>query len=380
MLHTFAAGTASYTVQRINFAPHAKRNGFAYWAGELSGLDRGTKTIELGPIALPDGSKLPGRCISYDTLALAIGSHSNDFDTPGVDKHCYFIDDVGQALAFNGVLLSQIIQTMEKNTEARAAIVGGGATGVELAAELTRRVEVFAFYVPEKLSPRLHITLIETGPRLLAAFSERVSRAAEDKLRLLGVGVRTGTKVVGADERGLSLEGGERIDAALCVWVAGVKAPPVAAKLDGLEVNRRGQISVRPTLQTTSDDSIFALGDCASCPGVDGKPLPPTAQVARQQAVFLARSLARHLTQNKPLDEFSFRDMGSLLALGDYAAYGSLGHHGLLQGAFIKGWLARMAHASLYRMHQLDMNGFLKGRVEWLTDNLMRVARPPPSE
>jgi NADH:ubiquinone reductase (H+-translocating) len=153
------------------------------------------------------------------------------------------------------------------------------------------------------------------------------------------------------DERGLSLEGGERIDAALRVWAAGVKAPPVVAKLGGLEVNRRGQILIRPTLQTTQDDSIFALGDCSSCSGVDGKPLPPTAQVARQQAIFLARSLADQLTQDKPLREFSFRDMGSLIALGDYAAYGSLGHHGFLHGAFIKGWLAKLAHASLYRMH-----------------------------
>jgi NADH dehydrogenase len=286
------------------------------------------------------------------------------------------MDDVGQALAFNGVLLSQIIQAMDKNTEARVVVVGGGATGVELAAELTRSIEILATYVPGNVSPRLKITLVETAPKLLGALPERISQAVEYKLKQLGVEVRTGTKVVGADERGLSLEGGQRIDAELRVWAAGVKAPPVAAKLDGLEVNRIGQISVRPTLQTTQDDSIFALGDCASCPGIDGKPLPTTAQVARQQAVFLARCLADQLIQNKPLREFSFRDMGSLIALGDYAAYGSLGQHGFLHGALIKGRLAGLAHASLYRMHQLDMNGILKGGVGWLADNLTRIAGP----
>jgi NADH:ubiquinone reductase (H+-translocating) len=377
MLHTFAAGTANYTVQSISFAPHAKRNGFVYMPGDLCGLDRGRQTADLAPITLPDGhSKFPGRSISYDTLVLAIGSHANDFHTPGAGEHCYFIDDVGQALAFNRILWSQIIQTIEKKTEARVIIVGGGATGVELAAELTRGMQIFATYVPGTTSPRLQIVLIESAPRLLPGFRERISEAVQSTLKQLGVEVRTGTKVVGVDERGVSLAGGERIDAALRVWAAGVKAPPVAAKLDGLEVNGKGQIPVRPTLQTAQDDRIFALGDCSSCPGADGKPLPATAQVARQQAIFLARSLAGQLTQGKPLREFSFRDMGSLIALGDYAAYGSLGHHGFLRGAFIRGWMAKLAHTSLYRMHQFDMNGLFKGGAGWLADGLRRVTRP----
>jgi NADPH-dependent 2,4-dienoyl-CoA reductase/sulfur reductase-like enzyme len=129
---------------------------------------------------------------------------------------------------------------------------------------------------------------------------------------------------------GVSLEGGQRIEAALRVWAAGVKASPIAAKLDGLEVDRKGQIVVRPTLQSKEDDNVFAIGDCACCAGADGKPLPTTAQVARQHAIFLAHSLSRHLTKGKPLPEFVFRDMGSLVALGDYAAYGSLGNHGFL--------------------------------------------------
>jgi NADH dehydrogenase len=377
MLHTFAAGTANYTVQSISFAPHAKRNGFVYMPGDFCGLDRGRKTVDLAPITLPDGhSKSSGRSISYDTLVLAIGSHANDFHTPGACEHCYFIDDVGQALAFNRNLWSQIIQTIEKNTEARVAIVGGGATGVELAAELKRGMQIFATYVPGRISPRLRIVLIESAPRLLPGFSERISDAVESTLKRLGVEVRTSTKVVEADEHGVSLEGGERIDAALRVWAAGVKAPPVAAKLDGLEVNGRGQLPVRSTLQTAQDDRIFALGDCSSCPGPDGKPLPATAQVARQQAIFLARSLSGQLSQDKPLREFFFRDMGSLIALGDYAAYGSLGHHGFLRGAFIRGWMAKLVHTSIYRMHQFDMNGILKGGAGWLADDLRRVAAP----
>ncbi|MGH9676558.1 MAG: NAD(P)/FAD-dependent oxidoreductase, partial [Candidatus Acidiferrum sp.] len=132
MLHTFAAGTANYSTQSISFAPHATRNGYKFWPGDLCGLDRTRKAVELGPITLPDGnSQLPGRSIPYDILILAIGSHSNDFETPGVKEHCYFIDDVGQALTFNAALRSTIIQSMDNKTETGVVIIGGGATGVE---------------------------------------------------------------------------------------------------------------------------------------------------------------------------------------------------------------------------------------------------------
>ena len=376
MLHMFAAGTANYATQSISFASHAERNGFKYWPGDLCGLDRERKLVELGPFTLPDGNnKLPGRSIPYDILILAIGSRSDDFETPGVKEHCYFIDDVGQALIFNAVLRSKIIQTMDSHVETGVVIIGGGATGVELAAELTQRMDIFASHLSDKTPPRLRLTLITSGPRLLEGFPDRISQAVKGKLTQLGVDVRTGVRVIGADELGVSLEGGQRIDAALHVWAAGVKAPPVAAKLGGLEVNRKGQIEVRSTLQTNEDDNIFALGDCASCMGAEGEPAPTTAQVARQQAIFLARSLSDHLTKNKQLSEFRFRDMGSLVALGDYAAYGSLGKHDFFRGALLKGWLAKLGHTSLYRMHQLDLKGFVKGGVGWLADDLMRMTR-----
>jgi NADH dehydrogenase len=96
---------------------------------------------------------------------------------------------------------------------------------------------------------------------------------------------------------------------------------------------------------------------------------------APMAAVFLARSLARHLTQNCPLAEFHFRDMGSLVSLADYAAYGTLGSHGFF-GGFLKGRVAHAAHAALYRMHQMDLYGPVRGGVVWLVDDLTRAVRP----
>lgn len=377
MLHTFAAGTANYTNENVSFVSHAKLNHFRYWPGELRGLDRRGKVVELGPVLLPDGrERLPGRSIPYDTLILAVGSRANDFGIPGVVENCHFIEDIGEALAFGELLRSRIYQAIDARTDVHVVIGGGGATGVQLSAELIQHIQILSSYATDGMPTRLRITLIETGPRLLGPFPERMSRAVEAKLRQIGIEIRTKTKVVGVDANGVLLEGGQRIDAALTVWAAGVKAPEVVSKLDGLEVSRHGQVVVRPTLQSKQDDSVFALGDCSSLSGLDGKPLPTTAQVARQQAVFLARSLADHLTRNEPLAEFHFRDMGSLVSLGDYAAYGTLGSYGFFRGGFLKGRVAQLAHAALYRLHEMDLYGPIRGGVTWLADDLTRAVRP----
>src|SRR6516165_10998752 len=375
MLHTFAAGTANYTNENISFISHAKRNHFRYWPGELSGLSRSRKTVELGSVSMPDGEKLPGRSFSYDTLILAVGSRANDFGTSGVIENCHFIDDIGQALLFSDRLRSRILMAIAARTDLHLVIVGGGATGVELAAELGHYMETLSRYATDEMPTHLHMTLIETGPRVLGPFPERISKSVEAKLRQLGIDVRTNTKVVGADAKGVILDGGQRIEASLIVWAAGVKAPDVVSKL-GLEVNRKGQIVVKPTLQSETDENVFALGDCSTLSGANGKPLPTTAQVARQQAVFLARSLGGHLKHHKPLAEFHFRDMGSLVSLGDYAAYGTLGSYGFFRGGFLKGRVAHLAHAALYRMHQMDLYGPVRGGVTLLADDLTRAVRP----
>jgi NADH:ubiquinone reductase (H+-translocating) len=381
MLHTFAAGTANYANENISFIYHAKRNGLRFWPGDLCGLDRSRKLVHLGPVLLPNGTdRLPGRAIPYDVLIIAVGSRANDFGTPGVSAHCHFMNDIGDAEKFSAILRSRIFQAVDARRDMRLLIVGGGATGVELAAELRLNMENLTSYAPQdsaaQLQSMLRITLIEAGPRLLEAFPERISESVEKKLAQLNVEVRTRTKVVGADAIGVTLEQGQHLNAELVVWTAGNKGPDALSRLDQLELSRTGQIAIRPTLQSKTDDMVFALGDCASLLEPNKKPLPATAQVARQQAVFLARSLANHLKQGTSLQEFSYRDMGGLVALGDYAVYGTLGSHGFLQDGFIKGRFAQLVHAALYRMHQLDLNGPLRGGLSWLASDLMRVARP----
>jgi NADH dehydrogenase len=377
MLHTFAAGTSDYANENVSFIPHAKLTGYKYWPGDFGGLNRKTQTIELKPTPLPAaGEMLPATTVHYDTLVLALGSQANDFGTPGVLEHCHFIDDIGQATAFNDLLRSRVALAANEGKDLNVVIVGGGATGVELAAELTQRMEIVSNYSSDVTRTRLRLTLIEAASRVLGPFPEKISRSVEAKLKSLGVDVRTGTKVVGVDAQGVVLDGDRRIEADLVVWAAGVKGPTVTSNLDGVEINRRGQVIVADSLQTKGDERIFAVGDCSDLAGANGRPLPSTAQVARQQALFLAKNLANHIETGAQLGHFRYHDMGSLVSLGEYEAYGTLGSYGFLKGAAFKGWLAHMGHAALYRMHQLDINGLVRGALIWLAADLRRAVQP----
>lgn len=372
MLHTIAAGTRDLSQQQTTYIAQARDAGFAYQPGELCGLSRSSRELLIAPLHAPDGRLLvPGRRLGYDTLVLAVGSQANDFGTPGVAEHCLTIDSRQQADAFNREVRIRILQCLAQDTELSIAIVGGGATGVELAAELVQLTEASVSYGAQGLAERITITLIESGPRLLAAFPEDISSATQARLEALGIRVLTGTRVAAADTDGLVLSDGTRIAASMKVWAAGVKAPDFLAGLDGLEATRGNQLVILPSLQTTRDPNIYAIGDCSSLTlaGAD-RPLPPTAQVAHQQAQHLIRYLPQAIQHGMTIPYFLYHDFGSLVSLGDYDAYGSLGKLGLFKGVSIRGRLAQFSHVMLYRSHQSRLYGFWRGGLLWLVDLL----------
>ncbi|HYE57532.1 MAG TPA: FAD-dependent oxidoreductase, partial [Rhodothermales bacterium] len=333
--------------------------------------------VHLGPVASHDGRVLlPERTIRYDTLILAVGSQANDFGTPGVGEHCHTIDSRTQAMAFNGEIRTRLLESLASKGTLTIAVVGGGATGVELAAELIQLSEIVAFYGATGFPSQVRVVLIESGPRLLAAFPERVALAARDRLEKLGISVVTHARVVASEAAGLRLQDGTLIEADMQVWAAGVKAPAVIAGIEGLETTRNSQLVVTPTLQTTRDPHVFAVGDCSSLPSSsDGRPLPPTAQVAHQQAAYLIRHLPGWLNGGE-LPPFRYREFGSLVSLGGYGAYGSLGQFGLFSDGFIKGRVAQLGHVMLYRSHQARLHGFWRGSLLWLADTINAYVRP----
>jgi NADH dehydrogenase len=382
LLHEVAAGTLDTGVEQVGFVPQASRSGFRYWPGDMAGLDRANKRVRLRPLLDRQGEVvLPERDVSYDILVIAVGSTANDFGIPGVLEHARFIDSRPQAEAFNEALRAEVLRCLSGPEDATLdiAIVGAGATGVELSAELNTALDLAAGYGLPNLRKRMRLTLVETTPRILGALPERVSASSQAVLEREGVTVLTNAQVSAVEHDALVLKDGRRIPAKLKVWAAGIKAPAFLRELDGLEVARNNQLVVRPTLQTTRDDDIYALGDCSAMtpPGAE-RPLPATAQVAHQEAPHLAKSLAGVLEGRAPTP-FTYHDQGALVALGRYDAFGSLGRRGLLGGKgglFIQGWFAHLSYNSLYRRHQLRLFGFWRSLLYWMADLLRRASRP----
>ena len=257
------------------------------------------------------------------------------------------------------------------------AIIGAGATGTELAAELHRTVREVVAYGMTRIDPSrdVKIILIEAAPRILPALPERMSASTAELLASLGVEVRTSAKVAEVRADGVVLEGGEVIPSELVVWSAGVKGPDFLAGLD-LEVNRINQLVVEQTLQTTRDPNIFAIGDCAACPR-EGFPngVPPRAQAAHQMASHMIEQINRRL-DGRPLKPFTYRDFGSLVSLGRYTTVGNLMGFAVGRGVFIEGYFARMMYRSLYAMHQAALHGH--GSVIWRTLTSFVSRRPEP--
>lgn len=380
LLHEVAAGTLDTGQEQLGFVIHAYRHGFRYLPGEMVGLDREARLVKLGPLRDRAGTEVLGpRDVEYDVLVLAVGSRANDFGIPGVRDHCHFIDSRNQAEDFNTALRTEVIRCLAAQDGATLdiAIVGAGATGVELCAEIGTALDLAAGYGFSGLRDRLRLTLIETAPRILGALPERVAEASRQELERQGVTVLTGAQVVSVDAEALHLKDGRRLPAKLKVWAAGVAAPAFLNGVGGLESARNGQLVVRPTLQTSRDDHVFAIGDCAFLiPPDQERPLGATAQVAQQQARHLSDNIPA-LLEGRPLKEFTYRHRGALVAVGHYNAFGSLGRRGLLGGGtFIQGRLAQISYASLYRRHQLELHGLWRSLLFWASDLLRRASAP----
>jgi NADH dehydrogenase len=382
LLHEVAAGSLNSSEDELNYVAQAKWNHFEFQLGRMSGLDRAAKQIQLSATLDPEtGLELvPARSIGYDTLVIAVGSTTNDFGTQGAAEHCLFLDTRKQAERFHQQLLNHYLRAHAGHDESRAqisvAIVGAGATGVELAAELHNAAKELAAYGLGRIAPEnMRITLIEAGPRVLPALPERISQPVHQTLEKLGVTVLTNAAVSEVTAESLLTSSGQVIPASLKVWAAGIRAPGFLKDIDGLETNRINQLVVRPTLQTTRDDDIFAFGDCAACPqpGTD-RNVPPRAQAAHQQASLLAKSLKLRI-EGKALPEYTYKDYGSLISLSHFSAVGNL--MGNLTGSvMLEGWLARMFYVSLYRMHQAALYGLFRTGMLMLGSRIGRGTEP----
>ncbi|WP_444882879.1 NAD(P)/FAD-dependent oxidoreductase [Microbulbifer sp. PSTR4-B] len=376
LLHQVAAGALDANMDALNYQVHARANGYEFQLGALQSLDRKRRVVTLGAVLDDEGHELvASRELEYDYLVLCIGSKSNDFHTHGVRDHCVFLDSSEQAQKFHQQLLNHFLrlETHTKNS-LQIAIVGGGATGVELSAELVDASKQMGNY-GRISSDAIGITVVEAGPHLLPALPARLGNNAERELSKMGVRVLTGCSIASANPTGLTTGDGMEIPAAIRVWAAGVKAPDFLNRLDGLATNRLNQIEVKTTLQTQTDPSIFAMGDCASCVDGDDQRVPPRAQAAQQMAKLTASNLIA-LIENKPLEHFYYRDRGSLVSLSKYTAVGNL-MGTLVKGSLtVEGRIAGFAYRSLYRMHLAAIHGWPKAMLLYLIGQANRAVSP----
>jgi NADH dehydrogenase len=340
--------------------------------------------VRVGPVVDEEGNEITApRVFRYDTLIIAVGSLTNDFGTPGVKEFAIALETSSEAARFHRRLVNALMRAHAQRKPFRpeqlqVAIIGAGATGVELAAELHNTTRELVAYGLDRIDPDedIKLNVIEAAERILPALPQRLSDAATKLLQSKGVRVRTSARVAEVLPNGVRLASGEIIPAELVVWAAGVKAPDFLKELDGLETNRINQLIVTQTLQTTRDERIFAIGDCAACPwpGKDTN-VPPRAQAAHQQALHMVKQIAYRL-QGRRLRPYRYRDFGSLVSLGEYSTVGSL--MGALIGGsmMIEGSIARLMYTSLYKMHELALHGYTKVALDTLARLITRRTEP----
>lgn len=386
LFHQLAAGSFDTHAEEIEYLAQARWNHFKFRLGRLTGVDRASKTVQLA--ASHDAARreiTPAQSIAYDTLIIAVGSQTNDFGTPGAAEHTIKLDSPAAAKYFNARLVNACLRAQTQprvpgKSMLTVTIVGGGATGVELAAELHSAACIMGNYGFENINPEkdLQIVLVEAGPRLLVQLPERLGHAAETELRKLAVDVYTNEKVVEVAENSLTMASGKVIESTLTVWAAGVKAADFLQTIGGdqpLEVNRLNQLVVNANLQSSLDSSIYAFGDCAACQQLDGSWVPPRAQAAYQQAMYLARSLPQ-LMAGQAVKPFVYTDQGSLVSLAEYSSVGSL-MGSLSKGSFfVEGQIAKLMYWALHKQHQLALGGLKKTALVTLSEMIDRAHRP----
>ena len=383
LLHEVAAGTLDLHENELEYLAQAHACHFHFRLGFAEGIDCRQRRVSLAPVRDEQGEQLvPRRYVEYDTLVLAVGSVSNDFGIEGASEHCFFLDTKEQAENFQENLIELFLYAHarggpESESELHVAIVGGGATGVELAAQLYDVTQQFTRYGMEGIDPSRHIriSIIEAAEHILPTLPERISKATREQLERLGTRVIEGQRVVSVGPESVRTVGGTVVPAGIKVWAAGIKAPDFLGAIERLETTASNQVVVNEHLQSVSDENVFAFGDCAACPwpGHDTR-VPPRAQAAHQQANMLAKSLTRRIA-GRSLLPYRYRDYGSLVSLGKFSTIGSLMGK-LIGDVVIEGYIARLMYLALYKMHQVVLYGAARVVLLSLANFFRRAVHP----
>ncbi len=277
--------------------------------GSPISVDHKNKSVKL------DSSEV----LDVDYLIVALGSATNDFGIKGVAENALGMKTVNEALAIRSEIMRRFedLCRFEDNTKFSIAVVGGGPTGVEMAGAIAELKRGPLSSDMADAAKNIDVYLVEAGPRVLPALSPKLSTRTKSDLEKLGVKVLTGAVVKEVKPRQIQFADGTSIPSEVTVWAAGVRGEPAIAKLNIPQEN--GRVAVDPTMQVTNYPYVFAIGDAAGAKGSDGRFLPMVAPVAMQQARFVAKQIARLISQ-KSLEKFKYIDKGSMATIGRHKA------------------------------------------------------------
>lgn len=376
-LHEVAVGVIDQSIEGLLYRDHGLKNGYRYIKGEIEQCSPSEKSITLAPVYNEDGELLlEQRQLQYDLLVLALGGVSNSFNTLGADEHCIFLDSLDNANLFHNKLLDALLQLNETQEKVSIGIVGAGATGVELAAELHHVIESVKEYGYLNISKHhLDVHLIEASPKILPQLPERVSARAQAVLDKIGIRLHIGVQVKEVTRTGFITQDDEVIEAGLKVWAAGVKGPKVFQNFTQLPITSRNQIEVDAFMKVKDQQDIYAIGDCALLIQASGQPVPPRAQAAAQMADTLYDNIVARL-QDKPEKAFVYKDYGSLVSLSRFSAVGNLMGSLRTGSFFVEGHLARLMYVSLYQRHLASLYGWFSALVYRIAQKLLKWQRP----
>jgi NADH dehydrogenase len=273
---------------------------------------------------------------NYDHLVLALGSSTSDFGLPGIAEHTWALKTLEDADALRNhlVWLLELADTIDdaarRERLLRLVVVGGGFTGVETAGEIMELFRSVLRFYTRLQRERVRVTLVEAGPTLLAGLPAKMGEYSRRILERRGVDVLTGDGVAGADNGGLTLQSGHRIETETIIWSAGVTPSPSIAKTV-LPKTKRGAIETAPDMSVPGFRGVWALGDCASIPDESGSPYPMTAQHAIREGPRLADNIVAVLRgrQTKP---FRYHTLGMMAALGGRKAVAQLPGNCIITG------------------------------------------------
>ncbi len=299
-------------------------------------------------VGLSHGEQHHHHELEYDHLVVALGTVTNFYGIPGLEKRALTMKTLGDAIYLRNKLIENLevadfdCCAAERDPLLTVVVAGGGFSGVETIASVNDFLREAVRFYPTLRETMLRLVLVHPGAVILPELGEKLGRYAQEKLRARGVEIRVNTKVESVTERGVKLTDGECIDTFNIVWTAGTSPNP---HLDVLPCKKeRGRVCVNEFLEVADWPGVWSLGDCAIIPDLTtGKPCPPTAQHALRQGRVLARNIIAAI-QGGEKKAFRFKQLGALATIGQRTGVARM--FGFQFSGFIAWWMWRTIYLS----------------------------------